>query len=414
MIIRDTLSNNIQLVMESVESVRSVSFGIYIKNGSVDETLENNGISHFIEHMLFKGTPTYSAKDIADIMSRLGGRLNAYTSKEYVCFYAHVLEDHLYETIDLLADMLQNSSFLEKDIQKEKGIILEEYAMYEDNPEEVVLDELHALNWPNASLGYNIIGTKENIKNFNQSTITNYYTNHYNGENMVISIVGKIEPKECIDYLEKAFSKTQKGIKVERSGTLACKSGIKSRSKDMEQSHIAMSFPAPDYYDDDHYAISILSTIVGGGLNSRLFQKIREEKGLAYSIYTYTESFYATGLFTTYAATSTEQVQQVYESIQEEYELLREEGIEKKELVEAKEQIKSNLIIGMENMSSRMSHYGKGILLKNSIKDQDELIQLVDAVTIDKMNQLIADTIVFDTLSIAVASPNKDILCHIK
>jgi len=413
MIHNATLGNNIRLIGEEVSNVRSVSIGIYIKNGSVDETILNGGISHFIEHMFFKGTNKRTSKQLADDMSRIGGRINAYTSKEYVCFYAHVLDEHLNVVIDILSDMLTNSNFLKEDIDKEKGIILEEFAMYEDNPEEVVIDELHGIIWPNQPLGYNIIGTKENIKNMNRNQLLEYVNDRYVGENIVISVVGKIKFDEVTSKLDKSFSAIKTGKAVNREQATIYVPSKKGFVKEIEQGHIAISFPSINYFSDDTYALNIISVLLGGGLNSRLFQKIREDKGLAYSIYSFIETFHNTGLFTTYAATSVGQMEEMYYGILEEIAQFKKQGITERELIEVKEQIKSNLIIGMENMSARMSHYGKGELLLNRIRQQDDILSRINSVTMEKVYQLIQETFDFEQMSVTLVSPDQSLISQI-
>ncbi len=404
------LDNRIRIVGEEVPNVRSVSIGIYIKNGSVDETVLNSGISHFIEHMFFKGTGRRSAKQLADDMSRIGGRVNAYTAKEYVCFYAHVLDEHLDAIIDILSDMLTASLFNEEDIEKEKGIILEEYAMYEDNPEELVLDELHSIVWPEQSLGYNIIGTRDNISNMNRTSLWDYVREHYVGENIVISVVGKIDFEEVSDKLGEAFKSVPGGTPHSRNEKIVFVPNRKGFTKEIEQGHLAISFPTVDYFSDDTYGLNIMSVLLGGGLNSRLFQHIREELGLAYSIYSYVETFHSTGLFTTYAATSASQVEKTYQAISSEMEKFKSGGVTEHELIEVKEQIKSNLIIGMENMSARMSHYGKGELLLGRIRMQDDMLDLINKVTLDKLHELIRHTLDFDRVAMTLASPDATLI----
>lgn len=409
MIHNATLGNNIRVVGEEVLNVRSVSFGIYIKNGSVDETVLNSGITHFIEHMFFKGTKKRTAKQLADDMSRIGGRINAYTSKEYVCFYAHVLDEHLDVVLDILSDMLTNSNFFKEDIDKEKGIILEEFAMYEDNPEDLALDEMHTLVWPNQSLGYNIIGTKENINSMNRDQLLSYVHEHYVGENIVMSIVGKINFDDVVVKLDQMFSSIHSGTSVKREQSSIYVPGKKAICKDIEQGHLAITFPTVDYFSKDTNGLNIVSVLLGGGLNSRLFQKIREEQGLAYSIYSYMETFHNTGLFSTYAAASVGQVEKLYGAIYNEISEFKK-GVTEKELVEVKEQIKSNLIIGMENMSSRMSHYGKGELLLNHIRLQDDMLDRINKVSMEQVMGLIEGTFDFDKASITLVSPEPDII----
>ncbi len=410
MIHNATLGNHIRVVGEEVLNVRSVSVGIYIKNGSVDENVTNNGISHFIEHMFFKGTYKRTAKKLADDMSRIGGHVNAYTSKEYVCFYAHVLDEHLDTVIDILSDMLTHSKFDQEDIQKEKGIILEEYAMYEDNPEEVVIDELHAIVWPEQSLGYNIIGTKENINRMEKNMLEDYVEKQYVGDNIVISVVGKINFSNVLSKLEKAFSPVKSGNSLVRDQSTIYVPSKRGLNRSIEQSHMAISFPSINYFSDDTYGLNMVSVLLGGGLNSRLFQSIREEQGLAYSLYSFIENFHNAGLFTTYAATSVAQTERLYEAIYKEIQKFKKEGITNQELIEVKEQIKSNLIIGMENMSTRMSHYGKGELLLGRIRHQDDMINRINEVDKEKVEQLILETFDFNKVSLTLVSPKADLI----
>lgn len=404
MLLNTRLKNNIRVVGEEVPFVRSVSIGIYIKNGSVDENLSNNGISHFIEHMFFKGTRTMSSKKLADDMARIGGRVNAYTSKEYVCFYAHVLTEHFDEVLRILSDMLQHSKIDPQDIEKEKDIILEEYTMYEDSPEEIVLDELHTTVWPGHSLGYNIIGTKDNIRSMTKEKLQDYIYEHYVGDNIVISVVGNISFDQVTKKLETAFSEIKRGKIITRNTSIQYIPGKKGFVKDVEQGHLAIAFPTVDYFSPDTYAVNVLSVLLGGGLNSRLFQSIREDKGLAYSIYSYVETFYTAGLFNTYAATNFNQIEEMYHAIMEEFEVLKQQGIDELELIETKEQIKSNLIIGMESMSSRMSHYGKDELLTGKIRKQDDLLEGLNQVTMDKVNELIQTIFKMDQVTVTLAS----------
>lgn len=410
MLLNTRLNNHIRVVGEEVPFVRSVSIGIYIKNGSVDETLFNNGISHFIEHMFFKGTHARTARQLADDMSRIGGRINAYTSKEYVCFYAHVLDEHLDEVITILSDMLTNSLFSPEDIEKEKSVILEEYAMYEDSPEELVLDEMHALIWPDQPIGYNIIGTKNNIKQMNQDTLLDFLASQYVGDNIVISVVGKINFSEVTKRLDDAFSKIPTGNQIQRDTSILYVPGKKGFIKEIEQGHISLSLPTVDYFSKDTYGMNLVSTLLGGGLNSRLFQSVREEKSLCYSIYSYVETFYSTGLFTTYAATTSKQIEAMYHAILEEIVLLKKEGVKALELLEIKEQVKSNLIIGMESMSARMSHYGKGELLMGKIKLQDEMLTEINKVSLSNVKDLIEDTFDLNKLSITLVAPSIEVI----
>ncbi len=385
MVKKACLKNGLSVVGEENDFVRTISIGIWIKNGSIDEDEKTNGISHFIEHMLFKGTQRRSARDIAEEMAEVGGRINAFTSKEYMCYYAHVLDNHFGVALDVLADMVCCSKFSEEEIEKEKGVILEEISMCEDSPEDIVMDSLENAVWQGASLGYNILGTEENVKNFTRQDLMTYLEKHYVAENMVISVVGKMNFDEVLEQLNEKLGDISEKSPLVRMDNNRYHKAFAHRDKDIEQAHICLSFPCISYDSDQVYVLSVLNTIVGGGLNSRLFQSIREEKGLAYSIYSFPESYKYEGLFNIYAAANPLQIEVVIISIIEELDKLLLNGFNEKELLRTKEQIKSNLIIGLESMNSRMTNYGKSQLIMGKIKSQDEIIEGINQVSIEAL-----------------------------
>lgn len=396
------LDNGLCVVGEENPYVRSVAVGIWIKNGSVDENESNSGISHFIEHMMFKGTEKRTARNIADEMSAIGGRINAFTGKEYMCYYAHTLDNHIDVALDVLSDMLLNSKFLTEDMEKEKGVILEEINMYEDSPEEIVHDLIQQEAWGNSSLGSNILGTKENINTFTRDDLIQYMKNYYIPDNIVISVVGKIDFDEIFKKIEDRFSVLVNKKPIPRSNKVNYKKCFVTKDKDIEQVHLCLGFPTIPYDSENIYLLSIINTILGGGMNSKLFQAIREEKGLAYSIYSYAETYKSAGLLNIYAATNPSQIEEVIEHIIQEITLLIKEGISEEELNKTKEQIKSNLIIGFENMNSRMSSYGKYKLILNRIKSQDEMIEGINEVTADQLIDFAKETFDLNKMSVAL------------
>ncbi len=404
-----TLDNGLCVVGEENSFVRSIAMGIWIKNGSVDEDGHNTGISHFIEHMMFKGTENRSARDIADEMSEVGGRINAFTGKEYMCYYAHTLDNHFDVALDVLSDMLLNSSFRDEDMDKEKGVILEEINMYEDSPEEIVHDLIQEESWKESPLGNNILGTKEIINGFISEDIRNYMDRHYIPDNIVISVVGKFDFDEIFEKINAKFSVLEKKKHIQRKTKTEYQRSFVTKDKDIEQVHLCMAFPSIAYESDKIYVLSILNTILGGGINSRLFQSIREEKGLAYSIYSYAETFNIAGMLNVYAAANPTQIEAVVEAIIKEINQLLEEGILEKEMNKTKEQLKSNLIIGFENMNSRMSSYGKSMLMLDRIKTQDEMIEGVNAVDVDSLMTFAREVFDFDNMSVALVGRLKDI-----
>lgn len=384
------LSNGVKIVTEKMPYVRSVAFGIFVCNGSRNENEKTNGISHFIEHMLFKGTKKRSAKQIAYEMDAVGGQINAYTTKEYTCYYTKTLDTHFDTAIDILADMYFNSVFDENEIQKERNVILEEINMYEDTPDEVVYDDLQYNIWKGNSLGYSILGTKESISNFNHEIISNYYSENYCPQNTVIAVAGNIEKDDIINKISKYFANWKFENKycpvIEKAVYNSC--AIK-KEKDIEQIHLCVSFPGTPLGTEESYSLSVFNTIFGGGMSSRLFQKIREENGYAYSVYSYNSNFRDNGLFTIYAGLNPSQTKDVLNLIFDEIKFIKENKISSDILEKTKEQIKSNFILGLENSSNRMSSNGRSQLLLNRILTNDELINKIENINADKIENLI-------------------------
>lgn len=402
MITTTQLESGITIVMEKLDSVRSASIGIWIKNGSIDENAENNGISHFIEHMMFKGSKKRNAKQIAEDMARIGGRINAFTAKEYTCYYAHTLDEHLNVAIDVLADMLTHPLFLEEEIEKEKRVILEEIAMSEDSPEDIVHDQLENIVLSPSALSLDILGTKDNVMSFNRERLVAYLNSHYVASNTVIAVAGSFDEAWLLNELTEAFSDIStkhspiRCIEHNRSDTFVYK------QKDIEQIHMVINYPAVSYLSDKTYILSILNTIVGGGINSKLFLGIREEKGLTYSIYSYVESYAAVGMFNIYAAFNPSQIEEVIENTFNELNKFLDEGITDDALYSVKEQIKSNLIIGYENMNNRMSNYGKSKLVLDKVKTQDEIVKGIDAVTAEDVMNMANEMFRGNEMSISI------------
>ncbi|TCT15044.1 putative Zn-dependent peptidase [Natranaerovirga pectinivora] len=402
MINTNTLDNGIKVVLEKMDSVRSVAVGVWVRTGSVFEDLENNGISHFIEHMLFKGTKNRTAKQIAEDMSAIGGHLNAFTAKEYTCYYAQTLDEHIEIAMEILGDMLQNSLFADEDIEKEHTVILDEIDMYEDSPEDIAHDLFQQNVWQGQSLGYNILGTKENIKKIKRDELLKYFNENYYGQNIVISVAGNFEETKIMNALNEIFKDIPSDIENEMVYNPEYNKSFIYKDKDIEQAHLCLGFPGIDYLSKDLYTLAILNTVLGGGMNSRLFQSIREEKGLAYSIYSYTSTYKYTGLLYIYAASNPIYVEEVFVQIKEEIKKLRENLITEEELNKIKEQLKSNYIIGLESTNSKMSSNGKSIILLGRVKTQDEIIEKLNSVTLDDFKVLTDKILQYDKLSLSL------------
>ncbi len=384
------LKNGITIVHEQIPFVRSIAFGIFVKNGSRNESQATNGISHFIEHMLFKGTKTRRAIDIADEMDAIGGQLNAYTTKEYTCYYTRVLDTHFDIALDVLSDMFFHSKFDDVEIQKERGVILEEISMYEDTPEDLVYDNLQYALWHDHPLGFPILGNRTSIASFDNSTFQDYYKKHYRPDNTVIAVAGNFDADEMIKKIECYFGDFTCTTEQEGSGQAATltPSFIKT-VKDIEQVHMCLAFPGIRMGTDDSYVLSVFNTIFGGGMSSRLFQKIREEHGLSYSIYSYNSNYVDTGLFSVYAGLNPNQTQEVLQLILQEIKNLQHNKITEEQLTKTKEQIKSNMLLSLESSSSRMSSIGRSELLLNRILTTDQLAEKVDSVTIPRIYALV-------------------------
>ncbi|TCK97946.1 putative Zn-dependent peptidase [Natranaerovirga hydrolytica] len=396
------LENQTKVVLEEIKSVRSVAVGIWIKTGSMYEDNNNNGVAHLIEHMLFKGTKNRTAKKIAEDMSAIGGHINAFTAKEYTCFYAQTLDEHIETAIEILSDMLLNSLFLESELEKEKKVILDEIDMYEDSPEEVVHDLFQENAWKEHPLSYNILGPKENITNMKNESILEFFKTQYCTDNIVISVAGHFESHKMLGILNHYFiNETTQSTQV-MNPKPEYKKAFSYKNKEIEQMHLCIGFPGIHYHSNQLYVLAIFNTIFGGGMNSRLFQSIREEQGLAYSIYSYTGTYKDAGIFNIYVATNPSYVEDVFKQIKEEIYKIKKEAITQDELNKTKEQLKSNYIIGLEGTNSRMSVNGKSIAILDRIKTQDEIIQEIDKVTIEDFQALANQMLQYDKMGLSI------------
>ena len=403
------LKNGMRVVCEKIPFVRSVSIGIWVKTGSRNESLRNNGVSHFIEHMLFKGTDKRSAAQIAECIDNIGGQINAFTGKECTCYYAKTLDEHLDIAMDVLSDMLYNSNFAQKDIALEKRVILEEIGMYEDSPEELVHDILSETVWEGSAIGYPILGTRKSLRSINRETITEYMKERYTPGNMVISVAGNFEEDKLMEMLETWFNHQISGDEAGHSvESVDFKSEINVREKETEQVHICIGFEGIKNGDDALYPLLAVNNIFGGGMSSRLFQKIREKKGLVYSIYSYPTIYNDAGLFTIYAGMKPDNLKEVTNLIYDEVRLILKKGITEQEFEKSREQLKGSYILGLESTSSRMSSIGKSELLLGKVYMQQEILERIGNITMEDMNQIINNIFNLDKLGISVVGKVKE------
>ncbi|SDW26324.1 pitrilysin family protein [Paenibacillus sp. CF384] len=375
-----TLSNGLRVVVEYIPTFRSVAFGIWVKTGSRNESPENNGISHFIEHMLFKGTERHSAKDIADLFDGIGGNVNAFTAKEYTCYFAKVLDQHLPIAVDALADMFFNSQMDAAELAKEKNVILEEISMYEDTPDDKVHDEASRAAYGDHPLAYSILGLEERLSAMNGDSLRGYMKSQYRIDNTVISVAGNVEEKALLELLEQHFGGFQNNGTETAVSTPTFNGQYLFHKKKTEQNHICISFPGCSIADPQLYAMILLNNAVGGGMSSRLFQEIREKRGLAYSVYSYHTSYADSGLFTVYAGTAPKQTKEVLELTMAQMHDLAVKGLTDTELHRGKEQLKGSLILSLESTSSRMNRLGKNELMLGRHYTLDEMLKRIDDV----------------------------------
>lgn len=405
---KSLLPNGIRVVSEAIPYVKSVTLGIWIGTGSRFEQKYNHGISHFIEHMVFKGTENRSAKDIAETVDGVGGQINAFTTKEHTCYYIKVLDTHLELALAILSDMLRSSIFTEEDIKREKEVVLEEICMYEDTPDELVHDLHHSNVWAGHALGHNIIGNTPSVESFNKNMILEYYQSFYTPDNIVIAGAGNLSHERLEALVEYYFGNM---IGQRKSLSSTAPSLIPAQfiqSKNIEQVHICLGTTSVPQTSPDIYTMHILNTILGGGISSRLFQSIREEQGLAYSIYSYQTNYSDAGLFTIYAGTRPSNASQVIELIIDNINTLRNVGINAGELAKTKEQLKGSLLLSLESSSSRMFRIGKMELTLKSFITLDEVVAKIDKVTLENLHNIIHTLLIPDRFAFTVFGPVKE------
>jgi predicted Zn-dependent peptidase len=379
---RTVLDNGLTIVSERMPHVRSVTMGIWVLNGSRRETAELNGITHFIEHMVFKGTSHRSAEEIARSVDSIGGNLDAFTSKENVCFSAKVLDEHVPLAFEVLADLVLNPLFREEDITREQGVILQEIKMDEDNPDYLVHEIFTQNFWKDHPLGRPILGTKETVKGLRQDTLIDYYRKCFSPDNLLIAAAGNFEHDRLVELATRWFATMRPVPNGHRNVPPATHARIVMRNKkQLEQVQICLGLPAQSLMSEDRYAWSVLNTVVGGGMSSRLFQNIRERQGLAYAVFSDLNPYSDTGLFGVYAGTSNQTVRQVVDSILKELRALRTDAVPAEELRRAKDNLKGSLMLGLESTGARMSNLARQQIYFGRFIGMNELLERIERVT---------------------------------
>lgn len=384
-----TLDNGIRFVCQQIPHFRSVSIGLWAEAGPVFERPEENGISHYIEHMMFKGTKTRTALDISSSIDRIGGQINAFTGKECTCFYIKVRDSHFRLSAELLSDMLINSLFDEDEQKKEKDVIVEEIHMAYDEPEDLAHELLATSYFSGSTLSYPILGTEDTVRSFDGEAIRRYMSRTYSPERLVISVAGNVNPEEAYGILNELFgtysvNKCDAEIPVPPIDT----DFIKFSGKAIEQAHLCVAFDGVSSNADESYALSLISNVLGGSMSSRMFTEIREKRGLAYSVYSFPSLYKQAGMLIVYAAMRPENLKTTYDLILEEMNRFVSEGFAEGEFDEACEQLKGSFILGGESTSARMSSLGKGLLLRGDIREDDEILARIDMIGRDNAEAL--------------------------
>ncbi|MBB4823882.1 putative Zn-dependent peptidase [Sporosarcina luteola] len=382
--------NGVRIVHEKLPHVRSAAIGIWVKAGSLHEDATEAGLAHFIEHMLFKGTNERSAKDIAEQFDLIGGDINAFTSKEMTCYYTTVLGHHAKRAVAVLADMFLHSTFDQDDIEKEKMVIYEEISSVEDTPEEDVDEKLWSSMFRGHPIGRPVGGEEGTIATFTKKKIKNFLNAHYIPENVVISIAGNYDD-DLLQTVIQLFGSydVEKRIKVHDTSEFPVFHSSKiCNVKDIEQAHFCIGYPGLTIQDPQLHDLILLDSIIGGTMSSRLFQEIREERGLAYSVYSYYSSYESTGAFVIYGGTSPERLPEAMKTAEDILRSIADEGITEKELFNAKEQLKGSFLLGLESTEAIMHRNGKQELILREHKSIDEVVGLIEAVTVESVNAL--------------------------
>lgn len=386
---RITLNNGLRIIGERMEAVHTVAVGVFVRTGAVNEAPAENGYSHFVEHMVFKGTKDRDAAALADEMDRLGGATNAFTTKESTCFYTKVLKEDLGRGIRLLQDLILHPEFPGEDLEREKGVVIEEIAMCEDNPEDLVHELLSDAQYKGHPLGLPILGTEEIIRSITREKLFRFLQTHYTPENTVISIAGAYDWQEAVDMLEKAFGAWPAGgAPVRNMPPAPVLQNHLVRVKDVEQVQLCVGYPAFAGNAPESYAQLILSTLFGGSMSSRLFQSIRERNGLAYSVYSYVNVYSGAGEMELYAGTSPETAQQVADLMGAEVRKLLREGIGRDEFEKARQSARISFVMGQESNTSRMRGNGNVLLLYNTTRSFEEILDRLEKTTCDDVNDV--------------------------
>jgi predicted Zn-dependent peptidase len=400
---RTVLPNGLIVLTERMEHMRSVAMGVWVKSGSRYEAADTNGISHFVEHMLFKGTKSRSAQHIAREMDSIGGNLDAYTGKETICFNVKALSNHVPIALDVLADLVLNPTFVDSDIERERGVILEEIKIDEDNPD-VLVHEIFTQNfWKDQPLGKPILGTTKTVSGMGQTTLFDYHGDRFRGGNMVFSAAGQLDHDVFVDAVAAKFASLPAGTTtLDFQAPEVSAPIILKNKRSLEQVQIVLGVPSPPITDEHRYATLILNTVLGSGMSSRLFQTIREERGMAYSIYSDLSPYSDTGSLCVYAGTSADKALEMIDLVMMEFRSLKENLLSAEELTRAKEQVKGNILLGLESSNARMSNLARQEMYFNHFFSVEEVLDRLDAVTADQVQAMAQKLFISERIAVTL------------
>lgn len=386
------LSNGISVVMEEIPTLKSVTVGIYVKTGAKYEKEGEHGVSHLLEHMLFKGTAKRSAKQLSEEIDNIGGNMNAFTSKEVTSYYCTVIDKYIDTAVDVLADIFINSVFNAEELEKEKNVVIEEIRMYEDVPEEQIHDMNSEFVLKGGGTENSVLGTEESVKGITRDKLVAYFKERYTVDNTIIAVAGNIDTEYLYMILEEKFGvMSRKLTPREYNKNFYINSVQNFIKKDTNQIHLCVNTKGISYLDDRRYVISVISNVLGGSMSSRLFQEIREDRGLAYSVYSYLSPYEEGGMFTIYAGTTKENYLEVIDIIKREFSNIKNNGILKEELDKAKNQILSSFVLGMETSKSRMSRIGNSFLSYGRVVPIEEITQKIEKISLEDVKNLAAE-----------------------
>jgi predicted Zn-dependent peptidase len=391
LIVRDVLPNGLRLLTERMPHVRSVSIGVWLARGSRHEPQEQSGIAHFVEHMLFKGTATRSAEDIAQTIDSIGGQMDAFTAKEYASYYIKVLDEHLPLAVDVLADIVRRPALTEDDIEREKKVVLEEIKMVEDTPDDLVHELFTENFWVNHPLGRPILGTRETVEGLTQERLRHYFNGVYTAPNMIIAAVGNVEHEQVRDLVEASFGTLSSDSQNLSSEPPRVEARIIIRNKELEQSHVCLGTSSYQQDHEDRYSSYVLNTVLGGSMSSRLFQNVREKRGLAYAVFSGLSAYRDAGSMTIYAGCANHAIGELIDVVVAELKRLKDEPFPESELRRAKDHLKGSLMLNLESTSSRMSHLARQEIYFDRQFGLDETLEGVERVTQEDMQRVARD-----------------------